>query len=134
MLNSTVQKPWGYDFLWDFMFVNKLYWMSGRFMESLFVWRITLTRFLVGPHIHFIEIHKFVKYLQMKPMNIHVEINCIFPTQISYFAGSDSKPVHYLYYSQFRKMCPVISVVKTKLSLCQPCSDMDGWRHDSTHA
>jgi hypothetical protein len=108
--------------------------MSGHFMQSLFLWRITLIRFLVGPLIRFIEIHKYVTYLLIKPMNIHMEINYIFLTQISYFAGSDSKPAHYIYESQFRKICPLIFVVKTELSLCKPCKDMDRWRRGSTHA
>jgi hypothetical protein len=89
-------------------------------MLSLFLWRIILTRFFVGPLIHFIDIHKFVKYLPMKPINIHVEINYVFPTQISCFVGSDTQPAHKVYDSQFRKMCPVTFVVKTELSLCKP--------------
>lgn len=89
--------------------------MSGHYMQSLFLWRIILTRFFVGPLIRFIEIHKFVEYLPMKSMNIHVEINY---TQ-TYFAGSDSQPAHNVYDSQFRKMCLVIFVVKSKLSLCK---------------
>lgn len=56
----------------------------------------------------------------MKPINIHVEINYVFPTQISCFVGSDTQPAHKVYDSQFRKMCPVTFVVKTELSLCKP--------------
>lgn len=62
--------------------------MSGYVMQSVLLWSTILTRFLVGPFVHFIEIHKFVKYLPMKPINIHEEINYVFPTQISYFVGS----------------------------------------------
>lgn len=40
-----------------------------------------MNTYLVGPHIHFIEILKFVKCIRMKRINIYVYVNSVFPKQ-----------------------------------------------------